>query len=299
MVASQADSAGLSLKKRLVPEHSAAASAAAAAAAAAAAGTPRGACVLLDDVPEPYYNSTRLPGSDRLDSSDVALTFSVSARFVGALAAARSAGRVGRRAPADADVLAGLVHGEVLYHDGTLPLVFVDGAGADGEGVLSPLPPLALRCALDGHVLSVTFRRALPISSAHAGRKFMLSFALGDEVVRTRAFAVLAKKAKMGVPAKVRVTPEVVSLSDARAALLRPLDTLVSQLPAIGLADALADRFIKGQRIVLDTASRAPLQRAPAGPVRVYRGARLLGIADFAPPGLLAPQRVLVQATGE
>jgi tRNA pseudouridine55 synthase len=86
---------------------------------------------------------------------------------------------------------------------------------------------------------------------------------------------------------------------DARAALLRPLDTLVSQLPAIGLADALADRFIKGQRIVLDTASRAPLQRAPAGPVRVYRGARLLGIADFAPPGLLAPQRVLAQATGE
>jgi len=41
------------------------------------------------------------------------------------------------------------------------------------------------------------------------------------------------------------------------------------------------------------------LRRAPAGPVRVYRGERLLGIADFAPPGLLAPQRVLVQATGE
>jgi hypothetical protein len=48
-----------------------------------------------------------------------------------------------------------------------------------------------------------------------------------------------------------------------------------------------------GQRIVLDHADRSPLSRAPAGPVRVYRGDRLLGIADFAPPGLLAPQRVL------
>jgi tRNA pseudouridine55 synthase len=82
----------------------------------------------------------------------------------------------------------------------------------------------------------------------------------------------------------------------ARDAVLRPLDTLVSGLPRIGLADALADRFIQGQRIVLDTASRAPLQRAPAGPVRVYRGERLLGIAEFAPPGLLAPQRVLTAA---
>jgi tRNA pseudouridine55 synthase len=81
-----------------------------------------------------------------------------------------------------------------------------------------------------------------------------------------------------------------------REAMLRPLDTLVSALPAIGLADALADRFIKGQRIVLDTASRAPLERAPAGSVRVYSGARLLGIAEFAPPGLLAPQRVLAPA---
>jgi tRNA pseudouridine55 synthase len=97
------------------------------------------------------------------------------------------------------------------------------------------------------------------------------------------------------------VTLEALEAADeaARAAWLRPPDALLAQLPAIGLADALADRFIKGQRIVLDTASRAPLQRAPAGPVRVYRGARLLGIAEFAPPGLLAPQRVLVPASRE
>ena len=97
------------------------------------------------------------------------------------------------------------------------------------------------------------------------------------------------------------VSVDAVDAADdpTRDAMLRPLDTLVSALPAIGLADALADRFMQGQRIVLDIASRAPLQRAPAGPVRVYRGARLLGIAEFAPPGLLAPQRVLAAAPRE
>jgi tRNA pseudouridine55 synthase len=79
----------------------------------------------------------------------------------------------------------------------------------------------------------------------------------------------------------------------ARDAMLRPLDTMVAALPAIGLADALAERFLQGQRIVLDDAARAPLSRAPAGPVRVYGGGRLLGVAEFAPPGLIAPQRVL------
>ena len=80
---------------------------------------------------------------------------------------------------------------------------------------------------------------------------------------------------------------------DARVTRLQPLDTLVAGLPRIGLADGLAERFIQGQRLVLDDASRVPLARAPAGPVRVYSGERLLGIAAFAPPGLLAPQRVL------
>ncbi len=81
--------------------------------------------------------------------------------------------------------------------------------------------------------------------------------------------------------------------AEARDARLAPVDTLLSGLPRIGLADALADRFMNGQRIVLDTDQRAPLASAPAGPVRVYRGSQLLGVADFAPPGLLAPQRVL------
>jgi len=109
---------------------------------------------------------------------------------------------------------------------------------------------------------------------------------------RTRVAALDVADA-IALDALEAATPE------ARDGRLRPLDTLVSGLPRIGLADALADRFIQGQRIVLDTAGREPLQRAPAGPVRVYRGDRLLGIAEFAPPGLLAPSRVLAAAPRE
>jgi tRNA pseudouridine55 synthase len=103
---------------------------------------------------------------------------------------------------------------------------------------------------------------------------------------RTRVGALSLDDA-VGLDALEAAAPE------ARAARLRPLDTLVEGLPRIGLAEALAERFLHGQRLVLDDESRAPLARAPAGPVRVYAGERLLGIAAFAPPGLLAPQRVL------
>jgi tRNA pseudouridine55 synthase len=90
-------------------------------------------------------------------------------------------------------------------------------------------------------------------------------------------------------------TPEALEQiePDARIAMVGAVDMLLSGLPPVALVDSLADRFIQGQRLVLDTVSRAPLANAPAGPVRVYRGDRLLGTALFAPPGLLAPQRVL------
>ena len=90
-------------------------------------------------------------------------------------------------------------------------------------------------------------------------------------------------------------TPEALEQIDpeARIATVGAVDMLLSGLPPVALVDSLADRFIQGQRLVLDNVSRAPLANAPAGPVRVYRGDRLLGTALFAPPGLLAPQRVL------
>jgi tRNA pseudouridine55 synthase len=81
-----------------------------------------------------------------------------------------------------------------------------------------------------------------------------------------------------------------------RVQYLRPVDLLVSTLPRIALEPAIADRFVQGQRIVLDPAQRVPLARTEPGAVRVYRGEQLLGIAQFAPPGLLAPSRVLAAA---
>ncbi len=74
---------------------------------------------------------------------------------------------------------------------------------------------------------------------------------------------------------------------------LGPTDRLLASLPRIALNDLLAHRFIQGQRLVLDTVARAPLQQAQAGPVRVYCGERLLGVAGFEPPGLLAPRRLI------
>jgi len=74
---------------------------------------------------------------------------------------------------------------------------------------------------------------------------------------------------------------------------LGPPDRLLSSLPHIALDESLSQRFIQGQRLVLDTVARAPLQRAQAGPVRVYCGERLLGVASFEPPGLLAPKRLI------
>lgn len=79
----------------------------------------------------------------------------------------------------------------------------------------------------------------------------------------------------------------------ALAARLLPVDSLVDSLPRVGLPEGLATRFLQGQRLVLDGVVRAPLASVPGGPVRVYRGEDLLGIAEFDPPGLLAPRRVL------
>jgi tRNA pseudouridine55 synthase len=111
----------------------------------------------------------------------------------------------------------------------------------------------------------------------------------GAHLVALRRIAVgrLTLERAFAPEALERLEPE------ARIATVGAVDMLLSGLPPVALVDSLADRFIQGQRLVLDNVSRAPLANAPAGPVRVYRGDRLLGTALFAPPGLLAPQRVL------
>ena len=80
-----------------------------------------------------------------------------------------------------------------------------------------------------------------------------------------------------------------------RIAALAPLDALVAGLPRVELGDELATRFMHGQRIVLDAAVRHAVAAHEAGRVRVYRARHLLGVAEFRPPGLLAPLRLVAQ----
>jgi tRNA pseudouridine55 synthase len=75
----------------------------------------------------------------------------------------------------------------------------------------------------------------------------------------------------------------------ARRALLSPVDALLSSLPRVELDGTAATRFLHGQRLAL------PCPTPQASRVRVYRAGQLLGVADFTPPGLLAPLRVLAQ----
>jgi tRNA pseudouridine55 synthase len=96
---------------------------------------------------------------------------------------------------------------------------------------------------------------------------------------------------------------DAVTLSDLEALdaterdrRLAPLDTLIHTLPVLNLPDELARRFTQGQRIILDHSLRAGLPGSDAL-LRVYQKGRLLGVADFQPPGRIAPKR-LVQPSG-
>lgn len=89
-----------------------------------------------------------------------------------------------------------------------------------------------------------------------------------------------------------------------RERLLAPVDALLEGLPTLRLPESLAVRFTQGQRIILDHALRADLGRSvpPATDpsegqaqslVRVYRNDQLLGVAQFEPPGRIAPRRLV------
>jgi len=86
----------------------------------------------------------------------------------------------------------------------------------------------------------------------------------------------------------------------ARERLLAPVDALLEGLPALHLPEPLAVRFTQGQRIILDHALRAGLHHATAASavqeqslIRVYRDDQLLGVAQFEPPGRIAPKRLV------
>lgn len=71
----------------------------------------------------------------------------------------------------------------------------------------------------------------------------------------------------------------------ARIARLAPADALLQGLARIDLDDALAARFVQGQRLKLNVNT--------SGRVRVYGAQRLLGTAVLEPDGRLQPQRLM------
>jgi tRNA pseudouridine55 synthase len=79
----------------------------------------------------------------------------------------------------------------------------------------------------------------------------------------------------------------------ARAALLAPVDALLSSFPSIQLDETLSKRFLQGQRLALQKEG-LPLP-ATSGRIRVYRqqDGQLLGSAQMQEHGLLAPERLI------
>ena len=78
-----------------------------------------------------------------------------------------------------------------------------------------------------------------------------------------------------------------------RLASLAPVDALLRSFPSVTLNDELAARFLHGQRLAL--AKELDLQLPTGGRVRVYRqsDAHLLGTAQLAEYGVLAPERLV------
>lgn len=78
-----------------------------------------------------------------------------------------------------------------------------------------------------------------------------------------------------------------------RSAHLAPVDALLSSFPSVNLPESLAKRFLHGQRLALGKESIALPERT--GRVRVYRVSDgcLLGTAQLADYGILAPERLI------
>lgn len=93
---------------------------------------------------------------------------------------------------------------------------------------------------------------------------------------------------------QLAATPE-----SERAALLAPVDALLSTFPSVRLPDDVARRFLHGQRIALGKEGLPPI--AYAGRVRVYDDANghLLGTAQLMEYGLLAPERLIATQVGK
>ncbi|WP_295992739.1 tRNA pseudouridine(55) synthase TruB [Rugamonas sp.] len=76
--------------------------------------------------------------------------------------------------------------------------------------------------------------------------------------------------------------------------LLAPVDALLASFPAVQLTEALAQRFLQGQRLALGKEDVA--LPAEPGRVRVYLGDKLLGTAHVQEYAVLAPERLIATA---
>ena len=85
---------------------------------------------------------------------------------------------------------------------------------------------------------------------------------------------------------------------EQRQALLAPVDALLSSFPKIGLSDALATRFLHGQRLALG--KEQLVLPETLGRFRVYRESdgQLLGSAQLQEYAVLAPERLIATAHG-
>jgi tRNA pseudouridine55 synthase len=92
--------------------------------------------------------------------------------------------------------------------------------------------------------------------------------------------------------AQARTLEQLADLPEPeRAISLGPVDALLSGFPALALDDELARRFLHGQRLALAGMDHLP----QPGRVRIYRqsDSRLLGTAQLAEYGVLAPERLV------
>jgi tRNA pseudouridine55 synthase len=75
--------------------------------------------------------------------------------------------------------------------------------------------------------------------------------------------------------------------------LLAPVDALLSSFPRVDLTEALAKRFLQGQRLPLGKEPAVAVPPDYIGRVRVYDGDRLLGTGLLQEYAILAPERLI------
>jgi tRNA pseudouridine55 synthase len=90
------------------------------------------------------------------------------------------------------------------------------------------------------------------------------------------------------------ITLEALQAHPDPRSLLAPVDALLSSFPRIDLDDALAARFLNGQRLALGKEPAVVLPQQQ-GRARIYHGQRLLGTGILGDYAILAPERLVAR----